>query len=103
MGRLHGKVAMITGTSRGIGRAVALAFAAEGADLIIVGMTDEEALAGVEQEIAALGQRVIASLADVSHRTEIDILTQHIAEQWGRMSTFWSITRASSAPHCWKT
>lgn len=85
MARLDGKVAMITGASRGIGRAVALAFAAEGADIAIVGMTDEVALAGVEKEIAALGRRVIASLADVSQRAEIDRLVGHIAEEWGRL------------------
>ena len=76
---------MITGASRGIGRAVALAFAAEGADMAIVGMTDEVALAGVEKEIAALGRRVIASLANVSQRAEIDRLVGHIAEEWGRL------------------
>ena len=76
---------MITGASRGIGRAVALAFAAEGADMAIVGMTDEAALAGVEHEIAALGRRVVATLADVSQRVEIDRFVNHIAEQWGRL------------------
>jgi len=57
LARLDEKIAMITGASRGIGRPVALAFAAEGADIAIVGMTDEVALAGVEKEIAALGRR----------------------------------------------
>ena len=85
MGRLDGKVAMITGASRGIGRAVALAFAAEGADIVIVGMTDEDALSNVEQEIVALGRRVIATLADVSQRAEIDQLVDHVAEEWGRL------------------
>ncbi|MDA0652669.1 MAG: SDR family oxidoreductase [Proteobacteria bacterium] len=76
---------MITGASRGIGRAVALAFAAEGADVAIVGMTDREALAGVEQEIAALGRRVIAALADVSQRAEIDRVVARITEEWGHL------------------
>ena len=48
-------------------------------------MTDEEALADVEQEVAVLGRRVIASLADVSQRAEIDVLTNHVAKQWGRL------------------
>ena len=75
----------MTGASRGIGRAVALAFAAEGADVAIVGMTDYEALAGVEKEIAALGRRVIGSLADVSQRAEIDRVVARITEEWGRL------------------
>jgi NAD(P)-dependent dehydrogenase (short-subunit alcohol dehydrogenase family) len=85
MARLDGKIAMITGASRGIGRAVALAFAAEGADVAIVGATDQEALAGVEQEITALGRRVIAALADVSQRAEIDRVVTRITEEWGRL------------------
>ncbi|MDC0033192.1 SDR family oxidoreductase [Alphaproteobacteria bacterium] len=76
---------MITGASRGIGRAVALAFAAEGADVAIVGVTDESALAAAEQEIAAKGGRVIAALADVSQRAEIDKLVKHIIAEWGRL------------------
>lgn len=76
---------MITGASRGIGRAVALAFAAEGADVAIIGATDAGALAGVEKEIAALGRRVIAELADVSQRAEIDRAVYRIGDEWGRL------------------
>ena len=76
---------MVTGASRGIGRAVALAFAAEGADIVLVGMTDEAALADVEREVAARGRRVIAALADVSQRAEVDRLMERVWNEWGRL------------------
>ena len=85
MGRLDGKVALVTGASRGIGRAVALAFAAEGADVAIVGATDQSALDGVKADITGLGCRVIAALADVSKRAEIDRLVDRITGDWGRL------------------
>jgi 3-oxoacyl-[acyl-carrier protein] reductase len=85
MGRLNGKTAMITGASRGIGRAVALAFAAEGADVAIIGATDAMALAGVEKEITAVGRRIIAELADVSQRAEMDRVIDRIGNEWGRL------------------
>ena len=81
---LEGKVAMVTGGSRGIGRAVALAFAAEGADVAITGAQDQEALDNVKAEIEALERRAIASIADVSHRAEIDNFIAAVADRWGR-------------------
>ncbi|MBT5047632.1 MAG: SDR family NAD(P)-dependent oxidoreductase [Rhodospirillaceae bacterium] len=84
MGRLDGKVAIVTGGSRGIGRAVALAFAAEGADVAITGAQDQEALDNVKAEIEALERRAIASIADVSHRAEIDNFIAAVADRWGR-------------------
>lgn len=85
MGRLDGKVAIVTGGSRGIGRAVALAFAAEGADVAIAGARDREALAAVKTEIEALGRRAMAAIADVSHRAEIDKFIASVADSWGRL------------------
>ena len=51
MDRLTGQVAIVTGASRGIGKAVALAFAREGARLAITAVHDRDALAQVEKEI----------------------------------------------------
>jgi glucose 1-dehydrogenase len=53
--RLSGRIALITGASRGIGRSVALAFAREGAGIFLVGHHDESALQQTLQETRALG------------------------------------------------
>jgi NAD(P)-dependent dehydrogenase (short-subunit alcohol dehydrogenase family) len=83
--RLQGKVAIITGGSRGIGRAVALAFAHQGARVAIVGVSDEDALALVAQETAALGAEALPVRADVAQRAEVERLVQQVRARWGRI------------------
>lgn len=63
---LAGQVALVTGGSRGIGRATALAFAAAGADIAFCHLADDERAAQTADEIAALGRRVFQRSADVS-------------------------------------
>lgn len=55
MGRLEGKVTIITGAGQGIGRGTALTLAREGADIVVAEMV-EERIAGVLKEIGALGR-----------------------------------------------
>ena len=85
MGRLDGQVAIVTGGSRGIGRAVALAFTQNGARVAITAVHDRDALETTEQEIAALGNDYIAMMADVARRGDIDKLIQAILARWGRV------------------
>ena len=85
MGRLEGRVAIVTGASRGIGRAVALAFAREGAVLAVTGVRDQAALDSVQNELSALGTECIARMVDVGRRPEVDALAREVEERWGRI------------------
>ncbi len=64
--QLLGQVALVTGGSRGIGRATALAFAREGADIGFCHLDDAEAADAVAAEIAAMGRRVMHASVDVA-------------------------------------
>ena len=83
--RLQNQAAIITGGSRGIGRAVALAFAREGARVAIAAVEDREALENVEKEITAAGADAIAVLANVARRGDVDRLVQSVIAKWGRI------------------
>ncbi|HEX6768449.1 MAG TPA: SDR family NAD(P)-dependent oxidoreductase [Candidatus Binatia bacterium] len=85
MARLDGQVAIVTGGSRGIGRAVALAFARDGARVAITAAHDRDALENSEREIAAAGSGGLAMMADVTRRGDIDKLVQAILARWGRI------------------
>ena len=63
--KLANRVAIITGGGRGIGRAIALRFAAEGA-LVVLGATGRDALEATAGEIRAAGGRALAVVADVA-------------------------------------
>ena len=77
---LTGRVAVVTGSTRGLGRAFALALAEAGADIVIVGR-DADAAASVAAEIEGLGRRALISLGDVTVRADVErILADAIAE-----------------------
>lgn len=84
MRRLQQKVALITGASRGLGRAVAAAFAAEGAALSICARGDD-ALQSVAAELRAAGARVLALRADASDRRDIERLAALTLQEYGRI------------------
>lgn len=69
--KLQGHTALVTGASHGIGRAIALAYAAHGADVAVNYAHDREAAEALVAEIAALGRRAIALKADVSDAEEV--------------------------------
>jgi citronellol/citronellal dehydrogenase len=90
-GKLAGKVAIITGGSRGIGRTVALTFAREGADIVIAAKTDAEnpklpgTIYTVAKEIEALGVRALPIRTDVRENDQIEAMVAQAIEKLGRI------------------
>ncbi len=82
---LHGKVAIVTGGNTGIGRAVVLALAKEGADIVIDYIAAEEAEAELEGEVRALGDKVIGVKADVSKVEDLKTLVGTAVSTFGRL------------------
>lgn len=84
MRKLEGKVALITGASRGLGRAIAMAYAQEGARLAICAR-GEEALQGVAAELRAAGAPVLAVRADAADRHDVERLVALTLQEYGRI------------------
>jgi NAD(P)-dependent dehydrogenase (short-subunit alcohol dehydrogenase family) len=80
--RLAGQIALVTGGSRSIGRAVALAFAREGADVAVNYVQHAVEAERVVREIQALGRRALAVKADTSKRAEVQAMVE---EAWTRL------------------
>src|SRR2546427_776222 len=79
--KLRGRTALVTGASRNIGRAIALTFAAEGADLVLNTRANAEELEAVAAECRKTGVRVVTVLADVADATAREaMVTRGLAE-----------------------
>src|SRR5690349_5980848 len=80
---LAGRVAIVTGSGRNIGRAIAISFAAAGARVVINGHRDQSALNAVVDEIRSNGGEAMACLADVSRDDEIARMVALAKETYG--------------------
>lgn len=83
MDRLQGKIAVITGASRGIGRAAAVRLAAEGADIVINYRQDHESASSLAKELTDRGRRAITVQADVSDPAQTGRLMDEAVERLG--------------------
>ncbi|HUV44446.1 MAG TPA: glucose 1-dehydrogenase [Dehalococcoidales bacterium] len=79
---LTGRVALITGAKRGIGRTIALTFAEAGADVVVCGRTLPD-LEKVAEEIRALGRRSLAVKTNVGVKSEVDALVDRVVQEFG--------------------
>jgi 3-oxoacyl-[acyl-carrier protein] reductase len=82
---LTGKVAIVTGGSRGIGRAVSLRLARAGADVVVVFAGNREKAEAVVGEIQEMGRRSVAIQADVSQAEQVDAMVKQVIEAFGRI------------------
>ncbi|TDW17687.1 SDR family oxidoreductase [Kribbella kalugense] len=90
-GELAGRVAVVTGSSRGIGRALVLALAAAGADVVVSGKSETEdprlpgTIHSVAEEVQSLGARAIAVRTDVRSESQVEALIQRTVDEFGRV------------------
>lgn len=85
MGLLTGKTALITGAARGIGKAIALKFAAEGADIAFTDLVIDENGKATEAEIAALGVKVKGYASNAANFTETEQVVKTIQNDFGKI------------------
>ncbi len=84
-GRLEGKVALVTGASRGIGRATALIFSQEGAKLCINYAKSREDAEEIAEELRKKGSQVIPIRADVSNKQQVSKMVRQVVEEFGKI------------------
>ena len=95
--RLAGKRAFITGASRNIGRAIALAFAAEGADLVLNTRANREELDGVAAECRKAGVRAVSVLGDIADADAADAMVKEGLAELGAIDVL--VCNAAIRPH----
>jgi NAD(P)-dependent dehydrogenase (short-subunit alcohol dehydrogenase family) len=97
MGKLDGKVALITGSGRNIGRATALKLAGEGAHIVVNARGNEAEAEAVAREVREKGVKALAVLADVAKKEQVDALAARALSEFGRVDIL--INNAAIRPH----
>jgi NAD(P)-dependent dehydrogenase (short-subunit alcohol dehydrogenase family) len=95
---LSGKVTIVTGGGRGIGRAIALALAEAGADVVPTSRTQAQ-VEQVAGEIEALGRRTLVQACDVSDPAQIEALVERVLAEFGRIDI---LVNAAAISPIWK-
>jgi 3-oxoacyl-[acyl-carrier protein] reductase len=85
MNRLAGRIAVITGAASGIGQGIAIAFAAEGADVVIADRASEAAAAATIDAVRAHGREVLFIETDVSDEAQVQLMADAAITRFGRV------------------
>jgi len=97
MGKLEGKVALVTGSGRNIGRATVLKLAGEGAYVVVNARSNQQEADTVAREARDLGVKAVAILADVGKKAEVEALASRALSEFGRVDIL--INNAAIRPH----
>jgi 3-oxoacyl-[acyl-carrier protein] reductase len=97
MGGLDGKVALITGAGRNIGRAAALRLAAAGANIVVNARANAAEAEAVAREIRERGAKALAILADVASKDQVEAMMARALAEFGRIDIL--INNAAIRPH----
>ena len=85
MGRLEGKAAIVTGGGRGIGRAICLSFAKEGADVLVNYASKDQPAQEVAEIVRQLGRKAVAVKGNVASKADVDRMVQTAVDQFGKI------------------
>ena len=83
--QLTGRTALVTGASRGIGRAIALSLAEEGADVAVNYLSNRDLAADVVDQIRKMGRQAILAQADVADYPDVDRMAREVLESFGHL------------------
>jgi 3-oxoacyl-[acyl-carrier protein] reductase len=97
MGKLEGKVALVTGSGRNIGRATVLKLAAEGAHVVVNARSNQAEADAVVSEAKALGVKAMAIIADVASKDQVEAMAAQALSAFGRIDIL--INNAAVRPH----
>ena len=97
MGKLEGKVALVTGSGRNIGRATVLRLAGEGAHVVVNARANQQEAESVAREARDLGVKAVPVLADVGRKAEVEALAARALSEFGRVDIL--INNAAIRPH----
>jgi NAD(P)-dependent dehydrogenase (short-subunit alcohol dehydrogenase family) len=97
MGKLEGKVALVTGSGRNIGRATVLKLAGEGAQVVVNARSNQAEADAVVREAQEMGVKAIAVVADVAKKDQVEAMAARALSEFGRVDIL--INNAAVRPH----